>query len=57
MTIRTRDPSRSGSDTAAPAYHREKKSMLLSWFNAAAAKEFGIGLAKFYVERIPVASP
>ena len=31
--------------------------MLLSWFNAAAAKEFGIGLAKFYVERIPVASP
>jgi hypothetical protein len=27
---------------------------MFGWFNAAAAKEFGAGLAQFYVERIPV---
>ena len=27
---------------------------MLGWFNAAAAKEFGAGLAQFYIERIPV---
>lgn len=30
--------------------------MLISWFNAAPAKEFGRALAKFYAERIPVQS-
>ena len=27
---------------------------MFGWFNAAAAKEFGAGLAQFYIERIPV---
>ena len=30
--------------------------MLFDWFNATAAKEFGTGLAQFYIERIPVDS-
>ena len=30
--------------------------MLFDWFNATASKEFGATLAKFYIERIPVAS-
>ena len=30
--------------------------MLFEWFNATASKEFGAALAKFYIERIPVAS-
>jgi hypothetical protein len=28
---------------------------MFDWLNAGAAKEFGAGLARFYVERIPVA--
>lgn len=27
--------------------------MVLSWFDARAAKEFGASLARFYIERIP----
>lgn len=27
--------------------------MLLKWFNAREAKEFGVSLAKFYMERVP----
>jgi hypothetical protein len=30
--------------------------MLFSWFDAAAAKEFGNDLARFYVERVPADS-
>jgi hypothetical protein len=30
--------------------------MLFSWFNAAAAKQFGTDLARFYVERVPADS-
>ena len=30
--------------------------MLFSWFDAAAAKEFGANLAQFYVERVPANS-
>jgi hypothetical protein len=30
--------------------------MLFSWFDAAAAKDFGADLARFYVERIPAGS-
>lgn len=30
--------------------------MLFSWLDAAAAKEFGTSLARFYIERIPVDS-
>ena len=30
--------------------------MLFEWFNATASKKFGAELAKFYIERIPVAS-
>jgi hypothetical protein len=28
---------------------------MFDWLNASAAKEFGAGLAQFYVERVPVA--
>ena len=28
---------------------------MFGWLNAAAAKEFGAGLAQFYIERVPVA--
>jgi hypothetical protein len=28
---------------------------MFDWVNASAAKEFGAGLAQFYIERIPVA--
>ncbi len=31
--------------------------MLLSWFDASEAKEFGISLAKFYIERLPLDAP
>ncbi|WP_198420383.1 hypothetical protein [Sulfurimicrobium lacus] len=30
-----------------------RSGMVLSWFNASGAKEFGASLARFYIERIP----
>jgi hypothetical protein len=31
--------------------------MLLSWFDAKEAKEFGASLARFHIEKIPLAEP
>ena len=31
--------------------------MLLSWFDASEAKEFGASLANFYIERLPLDAP